>query len=76
MKTNRIVSMVLALSLLLSLAALPAAAESTLSADSTFTLRNGIRFGYPSAVCANPFLSCLAINMLGRCLCGRGFFCC
>ena len=38
--------------------------------------RNGIRFGYPSAVCANPFLSCLAINMLGRCLCGRGFFCC
>ena len=45
MKTNRIVSMVLALALLLSLAALPAAAESTLSADSTFTLRNGIRFG-------------------------------
>ena len=38
--------------------------------------RSGIRFGYPNAVCANPFLSCLAINMLGRCLCGRGFFCC
>ena len=38
--------------------------------------RSGIRFGYSNAVCANPFLSCLAINMLGRCLCGRGFFCC
>ena len=38
--------------------------------------RSGAHFGYPAMLCGSPFLSCLAINMLGNCLCGRGFFCC
>ena len=39
--------------------------------------RSGAQFGYPSRICANPFLSCLAINLVGSCLCrGRFFYCC
>ena len=37
--------------------------------------QTGVRFGYPQAVCANPFISCPVFLLLSNCLC-RWFICC